>query len=112
MGGPAIALWLERDRSFCNKATGFVLRELISGAPRRSGPPSRRRRSGATAVALAEAEAGHGAPASDGIRGPHHADFAWWGGMGPARLRREAASARSRRSAFGAKADGAKPPGN
>jgi glycerol-3-phosphate dehydrogenase len=30
---------------------------------------------------------------------------------GPARLRREAASARSRRSAFGAEADGAKPPG-
>ncbi len=40
----------------------------------------------------------HGVPASDGAGGP-------------ARLRREAASARSRRSAFGAQADGAKPPG-
>src|SRR5436190_1182336 len=35
------------------------------GAPARSGPPSRRRRFGASAVALAEAEAGPGAPASD-----------------------------------------------
>ena len=33
------------------------------------------------------------------------------GTNGPARLRREAASARSRRSACGAEADGAKPPG-
>jgi hypothetical protein len=86
-------------------------RQRVSHA---SGPPSRQRRFGASAVALAEAEAGiEGVPASERVGGS--------GGAKPPGIERERASASEprERSGVGVPAServggsgGAKPPGS